>query len=144
MWSHPYDLALGRVGHGSALNITPFQSVNPVPSGILHSRYFVSLDQSTDCLVSLLQFDTCNPVDITGILEVYGNKHKLSGFCSCPVCTKNTIEELLRNPTMTSHLNKSHRALSFSKESEIYQNKLKNNESEQYLTSKTYAKKIIG
>jgi hypothetical protein len=45
---------------------------------------------------------------------------------------------------MTSHYNKSHRALSFYKESETYQNKLKSNESEDYLNSKTFAKIIIG
>jgi len=50
---------------------------------------------------------------IEDLQKIHGSKHKLSGFCSCPICTKKTIEDLLINPTMTSHFNKSHRSLSF-------------------------------
>ena len=74
----------------------------------------------------------------------FGEDQKLSEFCTCPVCNGLKIKDLLQKPQEVNDNSRSHRVVSFLNESAIYQNKLKNNGTDEYISSKPYAKKIIG
>jgi hypothetical protein len=96
----------------------------------LKSKYFKPTDYGTPTLDKLK--------------NQYGEGHKLSSFCTCPVCNGITIKEILDNPRAVNDNNRSHRVISSINEGDIYQNKLKNNESLDYIRSKLHAKTIIG
>jgi hypothetical protein len=92
------------------------------------TRYFSPTDYSTHTF---------------GFLESqFGEKKKLSEFCNCPVCQKYTIAEILSDHMSTYAHTRSHQAISYHREAEIYQDKLKNNESTEYLATKKFAKRI--
>jgi hypothetical protein len=74
----------------------------------------------------------------------FGEGHKLSAFCNCPICRSLTIKGILEKPMTVNDNSRSHRVISFLSEGATYQGKLKNNETDAYIASKTHAKMIIG
>lgn len=89
-----------------------------------------------------------NPKDYSthtyeAIENSYGNKHKLSNFCNCPVCRNNTIGDILSNHNDASASTRSHEVLSHKTESTTIKRKIRNNELGDYIKTKRYAKQLV-
>lgn len=98
-------------------------------NNVLTNKYFKPTDYGTPTFNELI--------------ENYGDNYKLSNFCNCPVCNNITIQNILDKPYSVTDTNRSHKVISFINEGLTYQNKLKNNETSEYINSKSHAKNII-
>ena len=90
-----------------------------------------------------------NPLDygspvLSTIENQYGPDHELSNFCNCTVCKKNTIGTMLSDYEMTYINTRAHQNLSNLIETKEFRKKVNNDEAEEYIDSKEFARRIIG
>ena len=78
------------------------------------------------------------------LIRDFGERHRLSNFCNCPICDNVTIKEILDKPHSVNDNSRSHRVISFINEGITYQDKLRNNETSDFISSKVQAKMILG
>lgn len=93
------------------------------------NKYFNPIDYSTTKYE--VMNGTLNPDDA---IEV-----KLSDYCTCPVCKKNTLQSIVSDYDTTFQNTRSHEVLANINESTIIKEKIKNQEFDKYLSSKKFA-----
>ena len=89
-----------------------------------------------------------NPMDYASnnyseIEKQYGIDHRLSEFCHCSVCKKNTIDSITADYEYTFYNTRAHDVMSNKNESGLFQKSIEEGEAEAYINSKYYAKKFI-
>ncbi len=94
-----------------------------------HGKYFNPTDYSTTKYSVMDQ--ALNPNNNEEI--------KLSKFCSCPVCSHNSIQSIVSNFNTAFANTRSHEVLANIDESSIVKKKIKSNEFDKYLSSKKFA-----
>lgn len=93
------------------------------------SKYFNPVDYST--IKYEVMSKVLNPDDTAEI--------KLSKFCTCPVCTNNTLQSIVSDFNNTHINTRSHEILANINESLAIKERIKNNEFDSYLSSKKFA-----
>ncbi len=94
-----------------------------------YGKYFNPVDYSTTKYDVMNK--TLNPNNTEDV--------KLSKFCSCPICSHNSIQSIVSNFNTTFANTRSHEVLANINESSIIKKKIKNNEFDKYLSSKKFA-----
>jgi len=71
-----------------------------------------------------------------------GSDYRLSNYCNCPVCQNNTLKSLVSDFELSAINTRAHEAISHLNESKSLRKKISDNESNLYLTSKEFARKL--
>ncbi|GAB7014962.1 hypothetical protein [Methanogenium cariaci] len=136
---------------GMLINWFGVDTVSTITQGDPVREYFTYLfsrmegQEKTECLKQMRYFA---PTDYStptfGDLEVsYGDSHRLSSFCDCPVCRNLTIGDAMENLPDLYLNNQLHRAFAYYRESQKCRHALINNETDRFLAGKLYAAEII-
>lgn len=89
-----------------------------------------------------------NPIDYgkpgyENLQNTYGPNHPLSSFCSCSVCSQNTVNSIKSNYSSTFNETRSHEILGYMNESKEYRKEIHTGNPEQYIQNKSHARRII-
>jgi queuine/archaeosine tRNA-ribosyltransferase len=94
-----------------------------------NSRYFSPPDYSTHTF---------------GYLQSqHGDDYRLSTSCKCPICQHNTIRSILENFEEANSNSRAHHVISYRNEAKNFQKALHDNETDEFIDSKSFAKRII-
>jgi len=135
---------------GMFLNIYGIDTVNSLIQHSAGIKNFILAQQEKtedELLESSYNLKYFKPADYSTFkyetLEAQnGIDYKLSNCCNCPVCQNNTLESLVSDFELSSINTRAHEVISHLKESELLREKIRSNESNQYLTSKEFARRL--
>lgn len=157
LWLHAFNTpreypAVDKQGTlGILINFFGFDTASTRVAGWKETRgFYGSLAEKSqeDLLDAAQNMRYFNPGDYSThsyshIQEIHGDECHLSSFCDCPICRSHKIEDLVEGYEFSYQKTRAHQTISYLNEASNVQDHLINNNSEDYINSKEYVKKII-